>query len=485
MATTVRYVAEPTAARFHASKARRKGIMGPVGCGKSSACAMELWRRAMTAPPCTDGVRRTRIAVVRNTYGELKTTTLKDFQDWIPPEVCRIVYDSPIRGELRHGLADGTAVDCEVWFFPLDSHHDVRKLLSMSLTGAWINEAREISRLVVDGIDQRIGRFPPKRLCPTPPSPFLIMDTNPPSERHWWHELAECDTPEGWEFFRQPPAVRRGADGALEIHPKAEGVRHQPMGERYWIDLAPGKQPEWVRVYLEGEYGSVFAGLPVYGTTWSAPMHTALRPLPVLLTSPLVFGVDTGLKPAIVMGQRATTGQLRILRCWHTPDSSSQGMRQLLGRYVMPDLREFPQALRKVAFTDVAAVRREDADSDVSALSVLQGFGFEARQAPTNALRDRVEAVEGLLSRMAGPGEMQLIVDPHASNAILRDGFNGGYRYRQLASSVSSGYSDAPDKNVYSHIHDALQYLALGVAGRKTPAAPREVKIVGGRWKGT
>lgn len=40
----------------------------------------------------------------------------------------------------------------------------------------------------------------------------------------------------------------------------------------------------------------------------------------------------------------------------------------------------------------------------------------------------------------------------------LRKGFNGGYRYRQLQVAGDERYTDEPDKNQYSHIHDAAQY---------------------------
>ncbi len=66
----------PTLAKFHASKTRRRGVMGPIGSGKSTAMCMEIMRRAQQQEPGPDGIRRTRWAVVRNTYRELKDTTL-------------------------------------------------------------------------------------------------------------------------------------------------------------------------------------------------------------------------------------------------------------------------------------------------------------------------------------------------------------------------------------------------------------------------
>ena len=43
----------------------------------------------------------------------------------------------------------------------------------------------------------------------------------------------------------------------------------------------------------------------------------------------------------------------------------------------------------------------------------------------------------------------------------LIKGFEGGYQYKRMEVS-GERYADKPDKNMFSHIHDALQYLMLG-----------------------
>ncbi len=66
------YDANPTLRRFHRGKAFYRGVMGPVGSGKSTAMCMEIMRRAREQRRSPDGTRRTRFAVIRNTYRELK-----------------------------------------------------------------------------------------------------------------------------------------------------------------------------------------------------------------------------------------------------------------------------------------------------------------------------------------------------------------------------------------------------------------------------
>ena len=74
----------PTLAAFHRSNADFRAILGPIGGGKSVACCVEIFRRCKEQRVGTDGLRRSRWVVVRNTKGELQDTTLKTWFDWFP-----------------------------------------------------------------------------------------------------------------------------------------------------------------------------------------------------------------------------------------------------------------------------------------------------------------------------------------------------------------------------------------------------------------
>ena len=111
-----------------------RGLMGPFGSGKSTACIMDILRKSAMQTPSPDGVRRTRWAVIRNTYPELRTTTIKSWHQWIPPSIGRWIDAGPP----THHITEG-GLDMEVLFIALDRPDDIAKLLSMELTGAWIN----------------------------------------------------------------------------------------------------------------------------------------------------------------------------------------------------------------------------------------------------------------------------------------------------------------------------------------------------------
>jgi hypothetical protein len=68
----------------------------------------------------------------------------------------------------------------------------------------------------------------------------------------------------------------------------------------------------------------------------------------------------------------------------------------------------------------------------------------------------RIESVKKKLNMMA-EGEPLFALSPRCK--ILRKGFMGKYRYRRMKT-ANEKYTDKPDKNEYSHIHDALQYVA-------------------------
>lgn len=59
-------------------------IQGPIGSGKTDTAVMRLFRHASQQPQQRDGTRRSRFAIVRSTFPELKTTTIPSFTELFP-----------------------------------------------------------------------------------------------------------------------------------------------------------------------------------------------------------------------------------------------------------------------------------------------------------------------------------------------------------------------------------------------------------------
>ena len=82
----------PTVWKFLKDDSFVRGLIGPVGSGKSYACCAEVFKRAVQQKPSPrDGIRYSRFVVVRNSYPMLKTTTIKTWLELFPENVW-VVY---------------------------------------------------------------------------------------------------------------------------------------------------------------------------------------------------------------------------------------------------------------------------------------------------------------------------------------------------------------------------------------------------------
>jgi hypothetical protein len=101
-------------------------------------------------------------------------------------------------------------------FRALDRPEDKKKLLSLEVTGAYINEAREMPKEVFDVLQQRVGRYPSK--MQGGPSWFGIwMDTNPWHTGHWGYKLFSVTKPEGHVLFEQPGGMDEDAENVENL----------------------------------------------------------------------------------------------------------------------------------------------------------------------------------------------------------------------------------------------------------------------------
>lgn len=454
------YIAEATPAKFHARDTFVRGLMGPYGSGKSCACTMEILSRIQRQEPDGNRVRKSRWAIVRNSYPELKSTTLNTWQDWVVEGViANTTMTAPITSKVAFPMGDGTRVEAEVLFMPLDKEGDEKKLLSLELTGAWVNEAREISYSVIQALTGRVGRYPPMKDGVGPTWSGIIMDTNPCDDDHWWYNLAEVERPELYEFFKQPGALIRDPRTGLYRHnPLAENVQNHKLGYEYWERMVPGKKPEWLKVYVEGQYGTVYDGRPVYAE-YNDILHTSAEPLEPMRGRTIILGFDFGLTPACVFVQETPRGQLMVLDELYVEDL---GIRSFLEQVVKPHINEHYQGIPIIPFGDPAGAQRMATD-ERTCFDIMAECGMPCEPAPgNNSPVLRQEAVSYYMTRMVD-GKPAFMLSPKCS--ILRKGFNGGYRFRRIAiaGTAESRFKDAPEKNRFSHPHDALQYAALGV----------------------
>lgn len=441
----ISYKAVPTLARFHLSNALVRGVMGPRGSSKSTGMSVELFRRANQQKPF-HGVRKSRWAIIRNTYRELKDTTVKTWLKWFPEDI----YGDFNYGNMVQHIKDED-LDAEFIFRALDRPGDIKKVLSLELTGAWINEAREVPLGIINGIMDAIGRYPSKDEGGATWR-GLIMDTNPPSNRHWWYRIAEKERPENWEFFRQPGGLIE-VDGKFIPNPKAENIENLSEGYGYYTSKVGGAALDHIRVYYCAEYGFVKEGKPVYPEYYDS-VHCPGEMFKPVQGLPIFVGLDFGLTPAALFAQRLVNGRWIWFDEIVTEDMGIQRFTELLG----PRLNEY-QGWQIQIFGDPAGNTRVQTD-EKTCYQILEANKIKATPTTTNNFTIRRESVATSLRRMID-GRPGLMLSPKC--AVAREAMMGGYQFRKLqVVSEEDKFQEEPDKNFYSHIAEAGQYAMLG-----------------------
>jgi hypothetical protein len=381
------------------------------------------------------------------TYSQLRDTTIKTFHDWFPPKVFgewKVTDHAYLFTKL---IPYG--VHLEVIFRALDRPDQVSNLLSLEVTGAWFNEAREIPKTIIEAMDARIGRYPSGR-DGGPTWYGIIMDTNPPDEDSYLYKMFEKVRPDNWEIFKQP--------SGLSVH--AENTKHLPKG--YYTNLAKGKDEMYVRVYIHGQYGFIVSGKPVFGS-FRDNIHVSPHQLEPMKGVDLLLSFDFGLTPAALIGQLTPLGQLRIL---DELVSDGMGLRQFCENQLLPLLRKKYFGMNVMGFGDPAGISRSPTD-ETTCFDILHSpeIGLTNIQpAPTNALVPRVGAVEHFLNKMVG-GEPGFILSPNCH--YIRKAMNGAYHYDKDPKGSGDEYKLVPVKNFASHVADSLQYLCLFVSEKQ------------------
>jgi hypothetical protein len=259
----------PTLQEFADSDAFMRGLMGPFGSGKSSACVTEIVARALAQEPGPDGVRRSRWGVVRNTFGELTQTTLKTIFQWLP----QAYFGRYIERTKTYTVTAFPGCEFEIVLMALDRPDDVKRLLSLELTGAWVNEAREVPWGVIEVLQGRVGRYPSKK---DGGATWwgVWLDTNPPdADSRWYRYFEEKSWLKDFEELRRngdlPKDMKPEHYAAIfkqpsGLSPDAENIDNLPGGRLYYTNLAAGKSDEWKKIYIKGQYGFVVEGKLVY-----------------------------------------------------------------------------------------------------------------------------------------------------------------------------------------------------------------------------
>lgn len=438
----IRYIASPTCAQFHASNASTRILLGAIGSGKSSATWIELFSTAMVENVDANGRRVVLDLCVRDTYAQLKMTSIKDYLSWFG-HIATVVYDAPIRGHLVLPLADGTTLDWTVWFLSMDGGEDsLNTLRGMSIRGAYFNEAHTLSQDVWDVVNTRIDRHMPCKI----PNKWagIVADSNFGYEGCHLHKLFN-DPPLGYEFFVQPPAaIYNPRTGKYELNPNAENLAH--LAPNYYAKQL-GANVEFVKQFLANTWATKHSGKaiwPEFNSQRHVIKHWA-SPDPYM---PIIIGQDFGLHAASIFCQFTRQGKLVVIdEVFHDDCDLETYINQLL----LPRIRTKYSTNKVIVVGDPAGNNRSGLDKR-TAFQILQAANINATMATTNDFNTRRDAVASFLTRNEGFG----IVAKDCPR--LLKALEGAYGYKKKPDGT---FSDAADKNIYSHVADALQYAAM------------------------
>lgn len=434
---------------------------------KTTAAIMKIAYEARRVKACSDGIRRSRCVVVRNTRQMLWDTTIPDFLNWFPDGAAGLLMKTDSKFLLRFD-----DVECEVLFRGLDDANDVRRLLSLQLTFGVMDEFREINPEIYNALTGRLGRYPNKKMngvgaCDDDGNQIFKVwgATNPPDSDTFWEELLS-DPPDNVHVTIQPSGMSEEADW-LDFLP-----------DNYYPNLCEGKTDDWIDVYVHGKFGRSLAGQPVYERSFVEDFHTAegkLLPQPNS-DNPIIIGIDFGRTPCAVFKQRDVRGRVLTLA---ELTSENMGIETFVRTLLVPFVTTRFPGYPMLCAPDPAGFMKQQLN-ELTLVDVLKNAGFECVKPPSNKPEYRIQAVERLLAQQIDGGAMYL-VDP--SCTMLLRGFRHGYRYRRKTNGV---VEDKPEKNEYSHIHDANQYadsiLDLQQRGSTLSRERREVKRVAYAW---
>lgn len=437
--------------------ARHRMILGPFGSGKSVGSMFEIPRRAaMQEKAIVDGKRtgkrKSRFAVIRNTMPQLRDTTMKTWFDWFPNGSLGYYKETGKTYFIQQG-----DIECEVVFRALDDANDVKNLLSLELTGAYVNEFRDILREIMEALDGRIGRYP--RMNEGGPTWMGIWgDSNMPEEDSYYYrmekkkdpETGKTDKPNDWRFFIQPPGMHKQADGTYVENPFAENHGNLPPG--YYAHLIDGKTDDFIRTFVMCEYGRSKGGLPVH-PMYNRDLHRAKQ---ILVPNPadlLLVSADFGLTPAIVLKQQNAFGQIVTLDEIVT---FGMGIERAIEERLLPLIRNKYDGFEKFVTGDPSGNTGSQADetscADVFRRYKNKGLG-KVKLAWSNNPVHRQGATDHFLSRLIDKGRPAYLISPNCE--WLDQALGGKYAFKKTKDGRNS--SDV-EKNDWSHIGEANEY---------------------------
>jgi len=431
-------------------------IIGPIGSGKTLGSILKWERLIHEQELSDDGIRYTRIAVIRNTAVELRDTTIKSFEGYFGDQL-KMNW-----GNLT-ALYEHDDVHAEILFRALDKPGDMKKLLSLEITFAYLNELRELPKEAIENVTSRLGRYPSITKGTEATAPQAWADTNAFDNETWIYKKFIENRPYNHAVYEQPPAIinaifSHGSLVSADVNSQAENLDNLPY--EYYRGFIAGKSEDWVRVMIMRQYIPLQEGKPVY-PEYNDNIHCVDEKLihPPTTGLPLICSADNGRWSGFLVGQLDTFGRLVIF-----DEVTSEDINLIdFGEIVSTDMKQNYSHHKFETWIDPWAANQRGQLTDDTMLKVWNNKHMHCRTSQTKSPSIMVNAVKGKLGQMIG-GQPAIIISSKCKN--LRKALNGSYQYKRIATS-GERYSEKPDKGAYSHIANAFEFMVDGTGASK------------------
>ena len=443
----------PVQRSFIESRAKADLYSSRMGEGKSAALAWAVFYHTRHNPGA-------QWYMIRDTWENLRKTTMEEFFKWFPPGVFGLWHETHKEFTWAEGVAKG-----KVNFLGMDSADDATKLMSRPMAGFAMDEPAPAIGSV--GIDEMIFDLAMTRMRQGDINWYSAkLAENNPDESHWTYKKFVSPGIEGFQLW-QPS--------------KPENTQNLPPA--YYADMRKtlAHRPDLIRRFVEGEFGFQQIGRPVT-PQWSDKIHLA-QGLIAVGGKDLVLLWDFGHNPTCIITQITPMGHWNIL---DAAVGDGIGASELINDWAKPILGEkygITQRRRRFNIRHIGDHAGNTADPSSIYQSpvrlIKKELGGDWRSGPIKPDAG-IEPLRAVMSRVTG-GKGVVQVDRDNASAVWQ-ALRGGWYYNVSRTGIVSG---VPLKNQHSHPGDAMRYGAavlwpMGrLLGDRRFAAPRQAGYFG------
>ncbi len=404
------YEPSPSGSKFHASSARFIVLVGGIGSSKSFSVIKELERSGLDYP----GIH---MGVYRKTMPALRDSTLQEFKEHIAPVG-------------RYGEKAEKFIFSNESFINFRGLDDPTKAKSTEYGLLVMEEAEEFTLEDFRYLNQRVrqkGAWPLR----------IVLVLNPVDEEHWIYK----EFVDNSEYY-----AKNGGLLVLKFSTR-DNLKNLPPD--YIAQSTIGMSAAEIARMIDGEWGTIVKGKPVYGTILNPDIH--LRILPVKDSIYLLRGWDFGHnRPACSMRLVDPIGRMN---CSFSMLGDREYLDVFAGRVLSTTKTLGYEGLKVFDYGDPRGHDKgQSSQSGTStAFEILAECGIHAtgERGSRDYVEPGIKQVRAEFSQLIN-GVPKLTINP--TNTLLRNAYFNRYVRGDDGKPIKDG--------LYEHVVDADRYIS-------------------------